>query len=69
MRKYGSAVKDRDIIDVWLDLKNDNCLSFGKNNEKYGKAFDIPCDKKFRLAVNVRHGKMSIEEFEVTYGS
>ena len=36
---YGDSFKGNDIIDVLLDLKNDDGLSFAKNNKNFGKTF------------------------------
>ena len=41
-------------------------LSFGNNGEDYGTAFIIPQNKKYRLATNVRKGKLSIISFCVS---
>ena len=58
---YGTG----DIIDVWLDFKNDTALSFGKNGNKFEKAFDVNPDKAYRLAIGV-HGRRDTEcKFEL----
>ena len=65
--RYGPPCQSGDIIDVWLDLKDDNTLSYGKDDAHYGKAFDIPKDRGYRLALNARDGIMSIVDFDVVY--
>ena len=40
-----------DTVDIWLDIKNDNSLAFGKNGKKYNKAFDIDPNETYRLAI------------------
>ena len=45
-----------DIIDVWLDLKDNFDLSFGKNGKEYGKAFDVKHDTDYKLAVSLMRG-------------
>ena len=50
-RSYGRILGDGDIIDVWLDLKDHYQLSFGKNEEDYGKAFDMKQKMDYRFSV------------------
>ena len=50
-----------------MDLKHDNDLSYAKNNEHFGKAFDIPNDKEYRFALNVVSGTSIIQAFDVQY--
>ena len=49
--RYGS---EGDIIDVYLDLtQNNNYIAFGKNDEKFGKAFNVESDTNYKLAVGL----------------
>ena len=48
---YGGYISDDDIIDVWLDLKDHYQLSFAKNDENYGKAFDMKQNMDYRFSV------------------
>lgn len=47
--QYGEG----DIIDIWLDLKDYNKLSFGKNAEKDGVSCQVMQDKSYRLVVEL----------------
>ncbi len=64
---YGGLILAGDIIDIWLDLKDDNSLSYARNGEYYGVAFKIPNDKKYRFAGSVSFGKIVIKNLEVFY--
>ena len=67
-QRYGKYIKANDVIDVWLDLKDNHTLCYGKNQVNYGKAWDIPCDKKYRFALAVSNGvTISIKKFQVFY--
>ena len=48
-KKYGDSFTDNDIIDVWLDLKDDEGGSFAKNNHHFGKRAIIDKTKKYQL--------------------
>lgn len=65
-KKY-NTYKSGDIIDVWLDLKDKNTLSYARNDEYYGVAFMIPDDKEYRLALSLNTGEITIDEFQVFY--
>ena len=67
-KQYGQSYGRRgDIIHVWLDMKENGELSFGKNERRYGKAFDIDCDKRYRLCVACACGEFKLLEFMVEY--
>ena len=66
-KMYGDFMNVGDIIHVWLDLKDSNTLSYGKNDKHYGVAFDIDNDKEYRLAVQLQNAKISIQNFDVIY--
>eukprot|EP01083_Nonionella_stella_P250637 865590_1 len=54
-RAYGSTFRaNGDSIDVYLDMKN-HTLSFGINDVKYGKAFDVG-NVEYKLAVSFYSG-------------
>ena len=49
---YGTCYGKHDIIDMWLDLtQNKGQLFFAKNDEKFGKAFDVKESRDYRLAI------------------
>ena len=70
---YGNGKKyaTGDCFDIWLDLKDGNSLSFGKNDGNFGKAFDMRPDTNYRLGVGMRgynfECELSIVSFEVDY--
>ena len=67
---YGDAFGKDDIIDIWLDMKQDQRqLSFAKNNTKYGKAYQVKKSTEDKLAISV-HGygyKIESISFEVCW--
>ena len=46
-KAYGGRIISGDVMDIWLDLKNTNTLSYVKNDVDYGVAFEIPDDKEY----------------------
>ena len=67
-KDYGSKFEEGDIIDIWLDLKENNDLSFGRNDKHFGKAFDVASDTEYRLAVGTNGRldfKLNIIDFEI----
>ena len=68
-KQYGDTYEEGDIIDVWLDLKeNKNEISFAKNNKKFGKAANVRESTDYRLAVGMWAGSKKIEilSFKIT---
>ena len=67
VREYGASVyRKGDVVDIWLDLKDNFDLSFGKNGEEYGKAFDVKQDTDYKLAVSLMHGvELELVLFEI----
>ena len=51
-KDYAESYKD-DIIDIWLDLKDNYQLSFAKNDIKFGKATDVKDSVDYKLAVAI----------------
>ena len=49
-KDYGESYQD-DIIDIWLDLKDNYQLLFAKNDMKFGKAADVKDCSDYKLAV------------------
>ena len=64
-RPYADGFGTNDIIDVWLDLKDNYTLSFGKNGKSYGKAFDVNRDMTYKLAVGLYSGGLRLISFEI----
>ena len=62
---YGEEYDVDDIIDVWLDLKDNYDLSFGKNEKKFGKAFDLKKDTTYKLAIGLYSGGVRLMSFEI----
>ena len=72
-RPYGDTYDEGDIIDVWLDLKEDkNELSFAKNGKKFGKAANVEKATDYRLGIAMYcysisyKKKMKLRLFEIT---
>eukprot|EP01084_Bolivina_argentea_P288927 496012_1 len=65
-KKYGDTYGAGDIIDVWLNLKKYN-ISFAKNDEKYGKAFKVKKEQKYRFGVGLsgHPHKLQIIQFDI----
>ena len=64
-RKYGNEIQDDGVVDVWLDLKEKNNLSFGQNGASFGKAFDINPDIQYKLAVSIYLAEIELVSFEM----
>ena len=66
-RNYGDKYGVGDIIDIWLDLKDEYELSFAKNGEKYGKAADMKKLTNYKLAIGMYRGIKAVEilSFEI----
>ena len=67
VRSYGEPFDIGDTIHVHLDLKENNGLSFSKNDKKFEKAWDIPNNIDYKLAIGLYSGKIRITSFEVIY--
>ena len=60
--EYGEEFGTGDIIDMWLDLKdNKRELSFAKNEIKFGKAFDVKHSTDFKFALTMSGAPYKIE--------
>ena len=65
---YGDKYGVDDIIDIWLDLRdNKNQLSFAKNEKKFGKAADVKDSTDYKLAISMyaRQKKIELMLFEM----
>ena len=61
-KDYGDPYDEGDIIDIWLDLRDDKReLSYAKNDKTYGKAYDVKESTEYRLCVTVYGKKCKIE--------
>ena len=69
--EYGKTFNNEKnvIIDIWLDLKNNNELSFAKNDEKFGTACTVQDSKNYRLAVAIYDAQTKIQllSYDVEY--
>ena len=63
--KYGDKLENGDVIHIWLDLKDKYELSFGQNEKKYGKAWDVTQDKTYKLAIAAKDGRIEILSFQI----
>ena len=70
-KQYGEIFGEGDVIHVWLDLKENNDLSFGRNGKNLGKAFDIKSNTNYRLAIGVNglevDCNIEIVEFDILH--
>ena len=71
-KAYGEKYGKGDIIDIWLDLEHNDCLSFCKNGKNLGKAFDVKSNTNYRFGIGVNTNtnskinfKMEITSFEI----
>ena len=61
-RKYGEELSNNgDIIEIWLDLKDDYTMSYAGNCKSYGIAFDMNKSTKYRLAIGMWKSAKRIE--------
>ena len=61
-KNYGDAFGAGDVIDIWLDLRdNKNALSFAKNDKCYGLAATVQESTDYKLAVTMRRQQKKIE--------
>ena len=63
---YTDKMEFEDEIHVWLDLKTDGDyhIKFGRNEEVFGKAFDMKQNTNYRMAVSICEGKVKLLSFE-----
>ena len=55
-------------MDVFLDLKDKAELSFGKNQERFDKAFDLKTDTNYKLAVSLKNtSEIEMISFQISY--
>ena len=59
-RKYGPRYDKDDVIDIYLDLKRSNQLSFSRNNIDIGIAAVVACNTMYRLAVGMYSARQKI---------
>ena len=52
-KTYGERFGAGDIVDIWLDLKDNNDISFGMNGKRFIKVFDVKLNVNYRLAVSM----------------
>lgn len=64
--EYGDEFSDGDVVEVYLDLKNQMALSFGINGNKFAKAYNVDGEKIHKLAVSRYQGNLEIVSFKVT---
>ena len=60
-KQYGDRYAAGDTIDVWLDLQKLE-LSFGRNGEDYGKAWDVQ-ETDYHLAISINSGNIELISF------
>ena len=69
--EYGKGFKGENevIIDIWLDLKDENELSFAQNAVEFGKASQVKESMEYRLAVSIFDAdtKMELLSCDVQY--
>ena len=66
---YGEECEKNDIIDIWLDLRdNKNELSFQRNDTKFGKAADLKDATDYKLVIGAFRSKKKVEilMFDIT---
>ena len=67
-RKYGDPYGVGDIIDIWLDLRDDNhTIAWDKNGIKSDKKIEVALDTEYRLAVCTNPGEIELMFFEIIY--
>ena len=64
--QWGDVLKQNDIVEIFLDLKENNKLSFAVNGKKYAQCFKLT-DNTYKLAIGLYDGKVSLISFEITY--
>ena len=66
-KEYGEEIKENDVMEICLDLKDKNELSFIVNDKDLGKIpFDIKTDISYRLAIGFyQKGKIDLVSCEI----
>ena len=63
---YGPAINKHDIIQICLDLKEENALSYILNKEDLGKAYNVKDNTIYKLAIGLLYeGEVDLISFEV----
>ena len=64
---YGEVYGAYDIIDIWVDLKVNNELSFGRNERSFGKAADLKPNATYKLVIGLYGGSVKLLHFDTQY--
>ena len=64
---YGVGLDKDDIIEIWLDLKENNELRYTVNDKDYGTAAKVKSDITYKLAVGLWTGKITLLSFDTIY--
>ena len=66
--EYGESFGNKgDIIDVYLDFKDKNELSFGKDDTKFDTAYDIDSSKDYKLGIGLYSGSIRLLFVKISY--
>ena len=64
----GESFGTGDVIDIWLDYKESNTLSFGKNYKRFDETFDVEPNIKYKFGVSIsKICEIEIVHFEIEY--
>ena len=62
---YGDSFQAPDVIHIYLDLRDNYEISWGKNNKRYDKGFDLKKETNYKLALGFYKGKIELDSFQI----
>ena len=63
--EFGEEFKKGDIIHIYLDLKDNYDIGWGRNAKQFQKAFNVNKDTDYRLAVSLNSGTVDLISLEI----
>ena len=66
-KRYGDKYGENDVIDMWLDLKDNMTISWEKNGKKYDKIIKVKSDIEYKFALGTFPAEIELLLFEIIH--